>query len=220
VEPRSWAKRVTYDLSRVAARLVSVVLFQIRCEGRGHVPAAGGALVCANHQSVLDPVLVGLACDRRLNYLARQSLFTIPGFRQLIRWYDAIPIEREGLGLAGLKETLRRLRREELVLLFPEGTRTRDGAIGSLKPGITALARRGKVPLVPVAIVGGFQAWPRSRRWPRRAPIWIQFGPPISPDEVAQLSDEQLLTRLRTALVDCYAASGYHTSASKREAVW
>ncbi len=208
--PRGWAKRVTYDLSRLLARLVGILLFHIRCEGRGHVPADGGALICANHQSYLDPVLVGLACDRRLNYLARQSLFGFAPFRWLIRWYDAIPIEREGLGLAGLKETLRRLRRGEMVLLFPEGTRTINGEIGPLKPGITALARRGRVPLVPVAIVGAYQAWPRTRAFPMPTPIGIQFGPPISPEEIEVLSDDALMARLREALLSCQAAARYH----------
>jgi 1-acyl-sn-glycerol-3-phosphate acyltransferase len=206
---RPWAKRFTYDLSRVVARLAAVVLCRIRCQGRSHVPSEGGALLCANHQSFLDPILLGLACDRRLNYLARQSLFHFRPLRWLIEWFDAIPIEREGLGLAGLKETLRRLRRGEIVLIFPEGTRTHDGSIGPLKPGFTALARRGHVPLVPVAIAGAFEAWPRTRPCPVPQPIWIQFGAPITPDEVAQLSDEQLLTRLHDALLACQAASRY-----------
>ena len=62
-------------MSRVVARLAAVIFFQIRCEGRQHVPTEGGALICANHQSFLDPILIGLACDGRLNYVARQSLF-------------------------------------------------------------------------------------------------------------------------------------------------
>jgi 1-acyl-sn-glycerol-3-phosphate acyltransferase len=207
---RSWAKQFTYDLSRVAVRLAGVVVCQIRCEGRQNIPAQGGGLVCSNHQSYLDPVLVGLACDRRLNYLARQTLFHFAPFRWLIQWYDAIPIERDGLGLSGMKETLRRLKRGELVLIFPEGTRSQDGTIGQLKPGFTALARRSSVPLIPVAVVGAYQFWPRSQRWPRPASIWIEFGPPISADEIARLSDDELLERLRQALLTCQAAARYH----------
>ena len=117
---RSVAQRWTYDLSRVLARLVGVIVFHIRCQGRCHVPAEGAALVCANHQSFLDPVLVGLACDRRLTYLARQSLFRWAPFRRLILWYDTIPIQHDGLGIGGVKETIRRLRRGQMVLVFPE----------------------------------------------------------------------------------------------------
>jgi len=208
---RSWIKRWTYDLSRWAARLAGVGLCRLRCEGREYIPRSGPALICANHQSVLDPILMGLACDRRLNYLARKSLFQYAPFRWLIQWYDAIPIEREGMGLSGMKATLRRLRDGEMVVIFPEGTRTEDGRIGPLKPGFCTLARRSRVPLVPVVIDGAHRAWPKTQRWPRPAPIWIQFGPAISVAEVEELDDDALIKRLRDALLDCQRRSGYHT---------
>ena len=125
--------------------MLAVVVFRIRCFGREHVPPSGGGLVMSNHQSNMDPVLVGLATNRRLNYLARETLFAFAPFRWLIKSLDAIAIDREGLGLAGLKETLRRLKRGELVLIFPEGTRTRDGEIAPLKSGFCAVARRIRV---------------------------------------------------------------------------
>ncbi len=130
------AKRISFSIARVVARLIATMMFHVRCRGREHWPRTGGAIVCANHQSYFDPVLVGLSCDRPLNYVARQSLFKFAPFRWLINWYGAIPIEREGLGIGGLKEMLRRLKREELVLMFPEGTRTVDGEVGRLHPGI------------------------------------------------------------------------------------
>ncbi len=158
-------------------------------------------------------MLIGLACDRRLNYLARQTLFRHAPFRWLIQWYDAIPIERDGLGLSGLKETLRRLRRGEMVLIFPEGTRSPDGSLRPLKPGFCVLARRAKVPLVPVVIVGAHRAWPRSQRWPRPAKIWIQFGPPILPAELDSLSDAALIERLAGSLIACQQQARYDASA-------
>lgn len=171
------------------------------------MPKEGGALVLSNHQSHLDPVLVGSACNRRLNYLARDSLFGFAPFRWLIRSLDAIPIDREGLGLSGLKETLRRLRRGELVLMFPEGTRTRDGEVASLKPGFCALAKRAGVPLVPVAIDGAFAAWPRGRALPLPAAICVQFGPPIWPDESKGLTDEELIALIERRLRAAHAAA-------------
>src|SRR5262245_14959335 len=115
---RSLPKRVWYDSWRVICRLLGVVVFQIRCRGREHLPADGAALVLSNHQSHLDPILIGLACDRRMNFLARQTLFGFAPFRWLIRSFDAIPLDREGMGLSGLKETLVRLKRDEMVLIF------------------------------------------------------------------------------------------------------
>jgi 1-acyl-sn-glycerol-3-phosphate acyltransferase len=189
---RSLPSRLWYRFLQSACRLAAVVVFRIRCDGRQFIPASGGGLVMSNHQSNLDPVIVGLAANRRLNYLARETLFRFAPFRWLIRSLDAIAIDREGLGLAGLKETLRRLKRGELVLIFPEGTRTRDGELAPLKAGFCAIARRANVPLVPVAVAGAFEAWPRSRRLPRRSVLRVCFGPPLWPADIEPLDDEAL----------------------------
>lgn len=193
---RSFAKRLWYDVLRVVCRLIGILVFQIRVRGRRFVPATGGVLVLSNHQSHLDPVLIGLATDRRLNYLARDTLFGFAPFRWLIKSLDAIPIDREGLGLAGLKETLKRLKRGEMVLIFPEGTRTRDGEVGTLKPGFCALARRANVPLLPVAMDGAFDSWPRSHLLPSPALIHIQFGEPLRPADIEKLDDRELVAEI------------------------
>ncbi len=203
--PRSLPNRLWQALLKFLARLTAVAVFRIRCRGERLIPPAGGGLVLSNHQSNLDPVLVGLCCERRLNYVARQTLLTFAPLRWLLNSLDAIPIDRDGTGLGGLKETLRRLKREELVLLFPEGTRTKDGEVHALKPGFCALARRAEVPLVPVAMDGAFDAWPRQRKFPRPAVIHVQFGEPIHPEHVKLLSDEQLLLEVETRIRECHA---------------
>ena len=205
---RSLAKRLWYDFLWISTRLLAVIFFRIRVGNRYVVPREGGALVLSNHQSHLDPVLVGLACDRRLNYLARRSLFESAGLRWLIESLDAIPIDRDGSGLGGLKETLRRLKRGEMVLIFPEGRRTSDGAVAPLKPGFCALARRANVPLVPLAIEGAFAAWPRSHKLPRPSRIRIEFGPPIWPAEIATLDDLQLVAEVERRIRDCHRRAG------------
>lgn len=206
---RSLLKTAWYNFLHVCCRTFAVVAFRVRVAGRERVPLTGGLLVCSNHQSHLDPVLVGLAVDRRLNYLARDTLFRFLPLRLLIESLDAIPIERDGFGLAGIKETLRRLKREEGVLIFPEGTRTRDGSIAPLKPGFASLARRGRVPLLPVAIYGAYAAWPRSAPLPRPSNICIVIGEPISPSEIERMSDEQLIATLAQRIANCHdIASG------------
>ncbi len=200
---RSWPRRLAYSSVRAFSRLVGVLMFGLRVGGREHVPDEGGALVCSNHQSFLDPVLVGLSMDRRLNFLARKSLFQVPVLKQIILFMDAIPIDREGSGIEGLKETLKRLRRSEMVLIFPEGTRTNDGELSPLKPGFCSLARRGQTPLLPVAIDGAYQAWPRSAAWPRLSRIRVQVGPPIETELIEQLSDKQLIAELDRRLHEC-----------------
>jgi 1-acyl-sn-glycerol-3-phosphate acyltransferase len=117
---------------------------------------------------------------------------------------DAIPIDREGSGLGGLKETLKRIKRGEMVLLFPEGTRTPDGEVHAIKPGFCAIARRAGVPLVPVALDGAFEAWPRQRRFPRRAVIHVCWGEPIQPAEIDALNDDELVAEVARRIRICF----------------
>lgn len=204
---RSLAKRLWYDFLRIVCRSVFLAVYRIRSEGREHIPRAGGALVLSNHQSHFDPIIVGLGSDRRMNYLARETLFRFPPFRWLIRSLDAIPIDREGLGLNGLKETLRRIKRGELVLMFPEGTRTPNGEVHALKPGFCALARRLNVPLVPVGVDGAFDAWPRTRTFPRGGRIHVQYGAPILPEEIARFEERDLVAEVERRIRACHATA-------------
>jgi 1-acyl-sn-glycerol-3-phosphate acyltransferase len=216
VAERSFAKRAWYNVLHQLCRLLGVIVFRVRCQGRHWVPRRGGVLVLSNHQSHLDPVLVGLACDRRLNYLARETLFGFAPFRWLIHSLDAIAIDREGLGLSGLRETLRRTKRGEMVLVFPEGTRTADGNMGPLRPGFCAVAKRANVALLPVAIDGAFVAWPRWRLLPRPAAIRVQFGPPIEPQDVARLDEQQLVDEVSRRIQACLDQARRNRSRSRR----
>jgi len=201
---RSFIKRAGYDLIRVLARLVAVICFRIRCYGRQHIPPTGPVLVCSNHQSTLDPVLVGLAFDRRLNYLARKTLFRFAPFRWLIEFLDAIPLDRHGLGLAGLRESLRRLKRGEIILIFPEGTRTIDGNVRSLQPGFCALARRANLTILPVGIDGAFDAWPRTAKLPWLSRIRVCIGETLDADQIRSLDDDQLVRTVEQRIRDCH----------------
>jgi 1-acyl-sn-glycerol-3-phosphate acyltransferase len=202
---RTLAQRMGYDAFRILARNFGVWMYGLRIIGRENWPATGGGLVCSNHQSMFDPPLVGLTCDRRMNYLARDSLFRVPLLGPLITFLDAIPIDREGSGLAGLKETLRRLKAGELVLIFPEGTRTHDGEVAPLRPGFISVARRSHVPLIPIGLDGAYQAWPRTSRLPRLGRIAVAIGEPVAAEHIANLSDDDLLAELEQRIFTCHA---------------
>jgi 1-acyl-sn-glycerol-3-phosphate acyltransferase len=204
---RSLPSRLWYRFLRFICRLIAVAVYRIRCYGREQLPTTGGVLLLSNHQSNFDPVIVGITANRRLNYMARDTLFGFPPFRWLIHSLDAIPIDREGLGLAGLKETLKRLKRGEIVLMFPEGTRSRDGELAPIKPGFCALARRGKVPLVPVAIDGAYQSWPRSQLLPRAGLVRVAYGPPLWPKEMEAFDDVGLIAEIERRMADCFAVA-------------
>jgi 1-acyl-sn-glycerol-3-phosphate acyltransferase len=148
-------------------------------------------LLVANHQSHLDPVLVGLACPRQLKYLARHDLFFWP-FSWWIRALGAVPIDRQRGALGGIKTTLKLLQSREAVLVFPEGSRTPDGRLHALLPGFCLLARRSGATVVPLAISGAYDSMPRGSLFPRPRPITLTFAPPIRRSEYQHLSDEQL----------------------------
>lgn len=175
---------------------ISRVWFRYRFSGKSFVPHIGPVLLVANHQSNLDPVLVGIACPRQLKYLARQGLFFWP-FSLWIRSLGAVPIDRERGAIGGIRTTLELLKQGNAVVVFPEGSRTPDGKLHPLLPGFSLLARRSGATVVPVAIDGAFEALPRGSVFARLADIRLEFGPPITKQQIAELNDEQL-----TAIVE------------------
>ncbi len=183
---------------------MAVLMYGVRYWGRENIPGSGGVLVVSNHQSHLDPILVGIGCPRPMNYVARESLFTFAPFAWLIRSVNALPLDREGMGLRGIKESLKRLKHEEMVVIFPEGTRTRDGAIAPFRPGFTALAVRSGAAILPVAIEGAFQAWPRWRKFPGRGRIRVRYGAPIRPAEFVGRDERELLAEVERRVRECH----------------
>ena len=156
-----------------------MIFFSLRVFGRENVPGKGGVLIASNHQSFLDPILIGAGLKRQIHYMARRSLFKNVFFRWFIKSLNAFPVKREGMNAGAIKQAIALLRRGEVVLLFPEGTRTWDGTVGSIQRGFGMIARRAGVPLVPAVIDGAFEAWPRTRRIFRFAPISVVFGKPL-----------------------------------------
>ena len=168
-------------LSRTAAPFLGV-----GSVGHGRIEPGRGGLLLANHQSFLDPIVLGLPLDRSVTFVARDSLFRVPLFGRYLRAMKTLPISRDAPATAVMRAALGAMGCGELVGLFPEGTRTRDGSLGELKPGFVTLARRGGVPVYPVGIAGTFEALPRSRRLPVPSPgrVRVVFGEPLSPGQV------------------------------------
>ena len=131
------------------------------------VPVEGGVILASNHASFLDPPLVGTAVPREINYLARESLFHWPIFGWIIRQWNSVPVDRDGGGAAGLKAILNRLRKGGAIIMFPEGTRTRDGKLQPARSGIGLAVIKSRTPVVPARIFGSFEAYSRHMLIPR-----------------------------------------------------
>jgi len=202
--------RLYYEFVRYSLYGLAVVWLRIRYFGRHRIPSSGGVLVVSNHQSHLDPPLIGVGVPRMMNYMARSTLFKITLLGKLMRSVNAFPIDREGIGLAGIKEALKLLKRGGMVVIFPEGTRSRDGKMGQFRPGFTTLAVRTGAAILPAAIEGAFQAWPRSKRFPRPRPVHILYGEPISPEKIKSYDERELLAEVERRVRACHEELKQH----------
>ena len=175
-----------------------------------------------NHQSYLDPLLVGLPLQRPISYLARDSLFQAPVVGWILRNTYVMPINRESASTASLREAIRRLKHGFLVGIFPEGTRTETGEIGELKPGFLALMRRADVPVYPVGIAGAFQAFPLGAWFLRPATVRVVFGEAFTAEELSRFGSGQeaeLLAFSRERMLACQqAAEAWRKSEVSRDA--
>lgn len=148
------------------------------------VPRQGPVILASNHASFLDPPLVGSPLRRMVNYLARDTLFRVPGLGALLRSWRVVPVDREGGGGAGLKAILDRLLDGGAVLLFPEGTRTRDGRLQPARPGIGLVVIKSVAPVVPVRVFGTFEAYAKHARIPLPRRLAIKYGRPLLFEEL------------------------------------
>ncbi len=210
--------RLYYRFCRFLCQWAAVLYLKARCHGVRHVPPAGGVLLVCNHQSFLDPVLATMALPRESTYMARDSLFGNRLFRKLIESLNAFPVRRGAADLAAVKESLRRLKRGMVLVVFPEGTRTADGRIHPMLPGPGAIAKKARVPIVPVLIDGAFQAWPKNCLLPRRGDVVIEYGTAIMPEECARLTADELMELIRHRLAAMQLR--WHSRLPQRRLKW
>jgi 1-acyl-sn-glycerol-3-phosphate acyltransferase len=171
---------VLYAVLKPLSLLVLRWLCRHRAVGTEHVPRTGPLLLAANHVSLLDPPLVGVSAPRPLQFMAKAELFRIPLFGALIRRLNAYPVERAGADASALRHALLLLQEGKALLVFPEGTRGREGEpLRQGRPGTGMLVARSEAPVVPVYIQGSGYVLPRGARRPRRGPVTVRFGPPL-----------------------------------------
>jgi len=206
--PDADRENALYRFLQLCLRVVVPAYFRYRARGLEHVPRHGAALFVVNHQSFLDPLMVGIPLSRPVRFLARDTLYRGPMIRAFLNKVYAIPVNRDAASSTTIRQAARQLQQGFLVGIFPEGTRSSDGQIGALKPGFIALVRRADVPIIPVGLAGTGAAFPRGAWFVRPTKCRVVFGAPLQPEMLAQLkghgSEQVLLETVRDAMVRCY----------------
>jgi 1-acyl-sn-glycerol-3-phosphate acyltransferase len=201
----SWQKRWFYYWMRLPLNLVFRILYRARFYGYNNFPENGGVVLISNHQSHFDPPLLAIGLRRRLNFLARKSLFRFKPFAWLIDMLDAISLDIDGIGFAGIKESIKRLKNGEVILIFPEGARTWDGNIAPFLQNSLALAQRTKSAIVPAAISGCYEVFPRTETYPA---LWgkmrVVYGQPLLYEDIKDLTEEELRHLCETKVTELY----------------
>ncbi len=208
--PNPLARNLHWRLGQLLMSNIFGLWLRMRARGFENLPKEGGALLLINHQSYLDPLLVGMPLPRPVSYLARDSLFRVPFIGWVLRNTYVMPINRESASTASLREAIRRLQHGFYVGIFPEGTRTETGAVGPFKPGFLALLRRADVPVIPVGIAGAYEAMPRGTPflWPGK--VRVVYGEALPRDVLVSFakSDEAaLLEYVRQHVIACQTAA-------------
>lgn len=170
-----------YRFCRFVLLVIFKLLYFFRVYGRENVPRQGGCIIASNHLSLLDPMVLSIASPRILTFMAKKQLFEVnPVFTWLITALNAFPLEREKGDVRALRGAINKLKQGRSMIIFPEGTRSRGGAIGSAQSGLGMLAAYSRVPVVPAFILGTEKALPaESKKIRCFQKIAVYFGKPM-----------------------------------------
>jgi 1-acyl-sn-glycerol-3-phosphate acyltransferase len=201
LNPYYW---VGYKLSKLLAR----IFFRLRIIHRERMINHGPVILAANHQSFLDPPLVGSVSNRAIFFLARRSLLDGWFLGWILPKLNVIPVDSEtGRDRTALKALIRILRAGEGTVVFPEGQRTPDGQFQPAQPGLGLVIAKTLAPVVPMRVFGTYEAWPIHQKFPRPCPITIVVGEPIrfTPADV-EGGGKDVYQRLSQRVMDAIAA--------------
>lgn len=173
-EEPSLFRHCLYHFSKRLIRLYFQTFWRLEATGIEKIPP-GGVLLAANHQSLADPPLIGCVLKRAIYYFAKEELFHYPILGWWIKKCNAFPVRRFDHDVGAFKHAQHLLQNGQIVLVFPEGRRSRTGEIGKAKPGVGMLAYKAQVPVVPVCVVN-------SNKMSSFAKIRIAFLDPIYPE--------------------------------------
>lgn len=166
-----------YVISRFICALFYKCIFRLEVFGKTNIPKSGGFIIASNHVSYLDPIALGVACPRKISYMAKKELFRNPLFSKYLYSLRTFPVNRSHPDKSALKEAMRRLSIGDGLLLFPEGTRAQGG---EPQAGVGFLAAKLNIPVIPAFVRGSDLALPKGAKFPRPKKISVHFGKQIS----------------------------------------
>ncbi len=155
-------------------------LFRVRLLGAAQVPATGAGILVSNHFSRFDPIVMGAYVPRFVTFAAKRELVNAPVLGALIRLWGVVPLTRDGMDMPAVRQLLRVLRSGHLVVMYPEGTRSKDGVLHRPRPGAAYLALKVGVPVYPVSIWGPERLSIQRRLRRGRLPVTISIGQPLT----------------------------------------
>ena len=197
---KRWLRIVWHCIARFFCTTIVCSLYRVHAYGMKNVPKKGAFLVICNHQSFLDPIFSQSWILRNFHFVARDTLFEIKFFGTLISSLYTIPIKRGQADVSAIKTIIEKLKQGLPICLYAESSRTLDGRIDDIKPGFSLLSRWSGAQIVPAVIEGAFEAWPRTRKFPKILKVAVAYGEPISAEEVKELGDKEFAKLLTEKL--------------------
>ncbi len=174
---------VKFSLVRWIPIVYFKIFHRIGFHGSENIPATGPVIIASNHISYYDPVIVSIGVYRDMKFMAWGRLFTIPIFRSMVRFFGAFPVELTKVDKSAYVDALKILLENKVLIIFPEGGRSDNGEVKDLKLGIARLALKTNARIVPVTLVGVYEAWPKQRLLPRPTKISVYYHKPIAIDK-------------------------------------
>ena len=193
-------RTLTYFFLTTSLNLLFLFWFRRRIEARSNLPKEGGVVIAINHQSFLDIPLVAMACRRHVCFVARKSLTQSRFMDFILAQCGSVLVKRGTSDRRALRDMVEHLRRGDALAVFPEGTRSTDGNVGTFAKGALHVARIAKVPILPVGIRGAYDALPRSRAFPFPKRVALRFGQAV--DSAAPDAQERVEQAVREMVGD------------------
>jgi 1-acyl-sn-glycerol-3-phosphate acyltransferase len=174
-----------YGFGKVLVSTFYHLLFRIEVHGTENLPREGGVILCGNHFTAHDPLVMGVAAPRPVSFMAKAELFTIPVIGSIARAVGAFPVKRGQPDRAALKRAIEVVQSGGCFGIFPEGTRSRTGVLAKAEPGTAYFALKTGAPVVPVGISSTYKLF---------SPVIVHFGKPVNldPFRTGKLTSESL----------------------------